>query len=189
SLIDQLIRWRSAKPRLTILMVRGNHDDAAGDPPEALNIRCVGPVWEEAGLTFRHAPPSQPADFVMAGHVHPAVWLHGPAGASVRLACFYFGRRLALVPAFGLFTGMRAIRPGRGDRVYAVTPDGQQVMQVHPRPASTARTSTQALPSAGPSSHPLLAAGASSQPPRCAAASAATARRRGTPGPAASRRS
>jgi hypothetical protein len=36
------------------------------------------------------------------------------------LPCFYFGKRKGLLPAFGSFTGLAAIKPKEGERVYAV---------------------------------------------------------------------
>ena len=43
--------------------------------------------------------------YVLAGHLHPGVRLHGPGRQSVRLPCFAFGRNAALLPAFSEFTG------------------------------------------------------------------------------------
>ena len=55
----------------------------------------------------------------MGGHVHPGVKLGG-----MRLPCFWFGERVAILPAFGKFTGLHVMRPGSqpGERVYAVGP-------------------------------------------------------------------
>ena len=39
------------------------------------------------------------------------------------LPCFCFGRRGALLPAFGIFTGHRVIRPARQDRIYVIAGD------------------------------------------------------------------
>lgn len=39
--LESVAAWRRTRAGLEILMVRGNHDRAAGDPPEELGIRCV----------------------------------------------------------------------------------------------------------------------------------------------------
>lgn len=124
AMLERLHTWRSERRALEVLAVRGNHDRHAGDPPAALGVRVVGDVWEEEGITFQHEPAAQAnGAYTMAGHLHPAVALHGAGRAGMRLPCFWFGERSAVLPAFGAFTGMRAIRPRRGDRVFAIGPD------------------------------------------------------------------
>ena len=34
-------RWRALRAELEIMLVRGNHDRHAGDPPDDLRINCV----------------------------------------------------------------------------------------------------------------------------------------------------
>jgi hypothetical protein len=58
----------------------------------------------------------------IAGHEHPCIGLHGPTD-SLRLPCFHFAPGLAVLPAFGAFTGMHAVRRVPGDRVWAVLDD------------------------------------------------------------------
>ncbi len=58
----------------------------------------------------------------IAGHVHPCYHLHGRTDR-LRLPCFHFADDVALLPAFGAFTGMHAVRPGPGDRVWVVAGD------------------------------------------------------------------
>jgi uncharacterized protein len=36
------------------------------------------------------------------------------------LPCFYFGQRQALLPAFGVFTGLAKIRPLKNDKVFVI---------------------------------------------------------------------
>ena len=58
--------------------------------------------------------------FVIAGHLHPAVRLSGRGDDSLRLPCFWWRERLAILPAFGEFTGGATIAREAGDRVVAV---------------------------------------------------------------------
>ncbi len=132
--------WRAARPDLAITLVRGNHDNRAGDPPEDWGVECLDAPVVEAPFVWLHEPPSrsagcqpalqaeeagvQPAlqGYPVAGHVHPAVALGGN-GRGLTLPCFYFGRDYALLPAFGEFTGTAVIRPRSGERVFVLAGD------------------------------------------------------------------
>ena len=43
-----------------------------------------------------------------------------PAQTGARLPCFVLGTRRAILPAFGRFTGLAFVSPGRGERLVAV---------------------------------------------------------------------
>jgi len=51
------------------------------------------------------------------------VQLERGSGESLRAPCFLLGERLALLPAFGSFTGMAEVRRGPGDRIFLVGPN------------------------------------------------------------------
>lgn len=115
--------WRGCRTALTITLIRGNHDRAAGDPPPGWNIECrVGP--EPLGpFMLQHEPAPSATDepgYILAGHLHPAIRLYGPASQSLRAPCFWFGPRIGVLPAFGSFTGSKVVHPARGDRVFAL---------------------------------------------------------------------
>jgi DNA ligase-associated metallophosphoesterase len=112
--------WRETHPDLEILLVRGNHDRGAGDPPDDWRIRCVDEPWREGPFAFRHHPEDDPEGYVLAGHIHPAINLHGAGRQSETLPAFLFGKSCGLLPAFGGFTGGARVRPRRGDRVYVL---------------------------------------------------------------------
>ena len=127
STMDTVQRWREAHADLELTLVRGNHDDHAGDPPTALCFTVVDEPWPIDGLALCHHPDTPASGYVLAGHVHPCVTLSGRAGDRLRLPCFWFGEGAGVLPAFGGFTGMHAVRPAPGDRVFvcagdAVTP-------------------------------------------------------------------
>jgi hypothetical protein len=44
------------------------------------------------------------------------------------LPCFHFGANVAILPAFGEFTGTALVRPVAGDRVYVVA--GERVLEM-----------------------------------------------------------
>ncbi len=120
--LELLARWRGTHGRLEVLLVRGNHDQAAGDPPASAGICCVDEPFDDRGLTLRHHPSAQAVaepggGATLAGHVHPAVRVRG-AGDSARVACFWLSNGQLVLPAFGSFTGTGEVRAGAGDRVF-----------------------------------------------------------------------
>lgn len=115
--------WRASRATLDILLVRGNHDARAGDPPPALAIRCDTAPVVEGPFVFAHHPTASESGYVLAGHVHPGVWLRGAGRQFERLPCFWFGARTGVLPAFGEFTGLASVAVVEGDRVWVVAGD------------------------------------------------------------------
>ena len=122
--------WRDAHRQLAILVIRGNHDAHAGDPPDEWNIACAAEPVEDESFWLAHHPKRRRSGFVLAGHLHPALTLDDGCGGSLRSACYWFQKRLAVLPAFGRFTGAKGIRPQAGDRVLVVGPDS--VLEIPP---------------------------------------------------------
>ena len=116
-------RWRGSHAGLRLSLVRGNHDDRAGDPPADWGVSCVDEPLRIAGLALAHHPEPVADAYVLAGHLHPCAWVGGRAHDRLRLPCFHFGARVGVLPAFGSFTGMHPVRPAPGDRVFVSTGD------------------------------------------------------------------
>lgn len=126
--LDAVRRWRQSRAQLHLVLVRGNHDLHAGDPPADWGVSVVDEPWRLGGLALHHHPQPDDAAYVLAGHVHPGVMLGGRAHDRLRLPCFHFGARVGVLPAFGEFTGLHVVRPAAGDRVFVV--QGDRVMAV-----------------------------------------------------------
>ena len=126
--MDALSRWCDAHETLTTQLVTGNHDRLAGQPPESWNIQPLGVELLEPPFAFRHEPEEVKDYYTLAGHIHPAISLNRDFGSGLRLPCFVFGERLAILPAFGSFTGTHVMKPEKGTRVYAIR-DGE-LMQI-----------------------------------------------------------
>ena len=110
--------WRRKNQSVEMLLVRGNHDRRAGDPPEELEIRCVDAPYAMEPFVLDHHPRAHADGYVIAGHVHPGVRVIGE-----RLPCFLVGAEVAVLPAFGEFTGLAIVHPVEGDRVYVIAED------------------------------------------------------------------
>lgn len=121
--LDAVTRWRALHPALELVLVRGNHDDRAGDPPASLGFTVVDEPLMEGGLALCHHPEPVASAYVLAGHLHPCVSVHGRARERLRLPCFHFGAQVGVLPAFGSFTGMHPAQTAPGDRVFAVAED------------------------------------------------------------------
>lgn len=131
SILDALAAWRSQHADIDIVLVRGNHDKRAGDPPASLAIEVVTEPWLLGPFACCHHPQSHATHYVLAGHVHPALSLRGPGRDRLRLPCFCFDADQAVLPAFGEFTGSWTVPPESGRRLFAV--GGQAVWQLPER--------------------------------------------------------
>ncbi len=126
--LDELQRWRTAHLQLSILLVRGNHDRRAGDPPGELGIDCVDAPAADPPFVLQHHPSASDGGYALAGHLHPGLTLTGPALFRERLPCFVIGPRRAVLPAFGGFTGCHPVEPAFDERLYVVA--GHEVLAV-----------------------------------------------------------
>jgi len=127
-----VLRWRELHGAVELTLVRGNHDDRAGDPPAILDIQPFDEPVMLRGLALSHHPRPMSGGYVLAGHLHPCVSIGGRAHDWHRLPCFWFSDRVGVLPAFGAFTGMQAIRVRQGERVFAAAPD--RVFELLPKP-------------------------------------------------------
>ena len=133
--LQALAQWRAQHAALDLLLVRGNHDEHAGDPPAALGIQSVDEPLRLGTLALCHHPRPRDGAYVLAGHLHPCVVLGGRAHERLRLPCFHFGEAVGVLPAFGAFTGMHALRPRPGERVFVV---GDEAVLPLPQPTLAA---------------------------------------------------
>jgi uncharacterized protein len=126
-----LREWRESQAGLDVTLVRGNHDDRAGDPPPDLRITVVDEPLPLGPFALCHHPDAVAGSYVIAGHWHPCISVSGRAFERLRLPCFWFGddsgalplQAVGVLPAFGSFTGMHRIEPRAGDRIFPVADD------------------------------------------------------------------
>ena len=126
--LSALRAWRQRHDALQLQLVLGNHDRHAGAPPQDLRIEAVEEPLVMEPFALRHLPMAAPDHYVIAGHLHPSVRLHGRGHESVQLPCFVFGATVAVLPAFGELTGTSAIKAQSGQRVFACA--GERVFAV-----------------------------------------------------------
>ena len=111
-------RWIKSKAPLPFKLVLGNHDVLDESSYRISNLK----VMEKLSLhpfDLTHIPEETEL-YNLAGHIHPAVRLTGKGRQSLRLPCFYFGKKNGLLPAFGNFTGTAKINIDKTDTVFAI---------------------------------------------------------------------
>ena len=144
--LGAIARWRAEHASLDLTLVRGNHDDRAGDPPAGLGIEVVDEPLTLGPFALSHYPNAVAGKYVLAGHWHPCISVRGRAFERLRLPCFWFGNdtgaqpecAVGVLPAFGSFTGMHRIEPRAGDRIFPVA--GNVVRALPPQPTLSSRT-------------------------------------------------
>lgn len=115
--------WRRRFNHITFVLITGNHDLLEDTFYEEADI-----LWHKKfskrSFCFVHnkdALQSFPEGrVVISGHVHPGVVIKGKGRQSVRLPCFYISENSITLPAFGLFTGLYAVRPDDVKQIYAI---------------------------------------------------------------------
>mgnify|MGYP003433318485 FL=1 len=119
---DFFVRWRNDIPATAIELVLGNHDILENWYAGA-GINVHKGSLEIKDICFTHDildSDSSNEKYIISGHIHPSVKMKGTGKQSLHLPCFYFGKKYAVLPAFGGFTGTHSIRPLKGDSVFAV---------------------------------------------------------------------
>lgn len=117
--LQALSQWRGQHAELRLTLVRGNHDDRAGDPPAELRIEAVNEPFRLGDLALCHHPRAVKGAYALAGHLHPCTGV-GRGLDRLRLPCFWLGTDTGVLPAFGAFTGMHPVRAAEGDRLFVV---------------------------------------------------------------------
>lgn len=125
-----LNEWRRRHESVEMTLVRGNHDARAGDPPRELEIHCATGPLADAPFVLDHRPRRSADGYVLCGHIHPAVTLTGAGRQHSRLPCFWFGKELGVLPAFGEFTGTAEADVQAGDQVFVVAEDAVMAVPV-----------------------------------------------------------
>lgn len=127
ALANAFTAWRARHLAIDVLLVRGNHDTHAGDPPADWNVVCVDDPHALPPFLACHRLATPPSGYALCGHLHPGVRIHG-AGESARLPCFVLGSRRAILPAFGRFTGLADVARSSDERIVAIA--GRQLFEL-----------------------------------------------------------
>ncbi len=120
---EMFLRWRNDLPGVNIHLVLGNHDILKKEWYRGAGIELHENVLKLENLLFTHDIDNchlEDNSYCISGHIHPGISLHGLGRQSLRFPCFYFGKKYAVLPAFGRFTGTFPVKPLPGDAVFAL---------------------------------------------------------------------
>lgn len=125
--------FKSNFPDLRLEVVKGNHDILSAADYYSAGLILHEQFLEDGPFVFVHDPleVKHETKYLIGGHVHPGVLIHGKARQHLKLPCFFFGVRYAVLPAFGSLTGLHALRPQhKEDRIFALV--GEKVVELRP---------------------------------------------------------
>lgn len=115
-------KWRNDLSLTDMHLVRGNHDILSKEWYSKARIHLHEEKLLINDFSFIHDRDlTDNVTYCFSGHVHPGIIMHGKARQTMRLACFYFGKEHAILPAFGKFTGTYPVNPSKDDNVFVVT--------------------------------------------------------------------
>lgn len=115
---DVFKRWIKSKAPLRFRLILGNHDIMLPKDHYASNLTLCEEL-ELDPFCLTHIP-QETSLYNIAGHVHPAVRLSGKGRQSLKLPCFWFSQKGAVLPAFGQFTGTAKIPIKKEDSLFVI---------------------------------------------------------------------
>lgn len=129
AVFDEFRMFRGAIAEVETVLVLGNHDRRVSIPA-TLGLDAVVPELAEPGVRFVHDPDDAHGSdrlvdrgVTFCGHLHPRLAIRSPGGGRLTERCFVDDCGVFTLPAFGSFTGSRAVEPREGMRLWAAGPD------------------------------------------------------------------
>jgi uncharacterized protein len=120
---ELFVRWRKDISHIDIHLVKGNHDILDRAWYKDANIIVHENNFTVGNFIFTHDVNDEKnieEKYCFSGHIHPSVLMKGMAKQNMKLACFYFSKNYAVLPAFGKFTGTFSLTPTKGDSVFVL---------------------------------------------------------------------
>jgi DNA ligase-associated metallophosphoesterase len=123
--MDLFRKWRKDFPSLDVHLAKGNHDILDNRWYEEADIKVHNEPFIHQSFVFVHdivKPKMEPSEgqYIFSGHVHPGIAIRGKAKQSLCFPCFYFTDTYCILPAFSRFTGTYQVRPGKGEKAFAI---------------------------------------------------------------------
>ncbi|MFT3911043.1 MAG: ligase-associated DNA damage response endonuclease PdeM [Ferruginibacter sp.] len=121
--LDFFLKWRKDIGHVEVHLVKGNHDVLEDAWYKEANIVVHRQSLTIGNFSFVHDINDCNEDdqtYFFSGHIHPGIRITGAGRQALQLACFYFGKKYAVLPAFGKFTGTYPVQPGKGDVVFGL---------------------------------------------------------------------
>lgn len=116
---DLFCEWRNTHLSIEFMLIRGNHDLLSMDLYSGANMQ-VEESLNIGKICLSHEPVATKGGYNIHGHVHPGIKLVGKAHQSLRLPCFYIGKEVMVLPAFGKLTGLYTVEPKQEETIYGI---------------------------------------------------------------------
>jgi len=128
---DEFEHYLRTKKGLHIELVMGNHDILVTERYAFMDLHLDHLLIEPFILSHKPlAEKERLNSYNLCGHLHPSIRINALARQSFRVACFYFGRHQAILPAFGNFTGTSKLpKKSENDHIFAITEN--EVIPLH----------------------------------------------------------
>lgn len=120
---DFFLKWRQDFADIPIDLIKGNHDILKEDWYKMAGINVVKCELSVGDFVFVHDFNDctiTDSGYIFSGHIHPGITVRGAGKQSLHFPCFYFGKQIAVLPAFSKFTGTFTIEPKAGENVFAL---------------------------------------------------------------------
>jgi len=106
---------------ISVELILGNHDIMSDLQYDRKGI-TLHQELRIRNFVLTHHPMEEviPGYYNFAGHIHPGIGLYGKGRQALTLPCFWFGKNQALLPAFGVFTGLARVKPAKEDKVFVI---------------------------------------------------------------------
>jgi uncharacterized protein len=104
---------------IKFILVEGNHDIMQRECYSKIGIEVVESL-NENGIIYTHEAVENASQYNIYGHIHPGVTLTSKGKQSLRLPCFFVSSQYAVLPAFGLFTGLAMLKKNEEAIIYVV---------------------------------------------------------------------
>lgn len=115
---DDFLRFIEVFDFVKFILVRGNHDIMEEYPRELSVIDKL----DKPPFSFTHQK-EETDHYNLSGHIHPGFRIRGLAREGLTVPCFCFSRAHGVLPAFGQFTGIKKIKPLKGDKIFGIADD------------------------------------------------------------------
>jgi DNA ligase-associated metallophosphoesterase len=127
---ELLDKWTSDQSDCTMELVPGNHDILPAQRYKQAGLLVHNPQIALNGVRLVHDPDEpvfsdlMDCTYTLSGHIHPGARLSGRARQTMMVPCYFMGATFGILPAFGQFTGLSLVHPGRNDQIFAVGGEG-----------------------------------------------------------------
>ncbi len=102
------------------ILVLGNHDILDNAVYQKSKLTITRKLLIEPFLLTHEPDDGKSNHYNIAGHIHPGIQLRGKGKLRAKIPCYYFGKKNAILPAFGVLTGLHILKPKKSDTFYGI---------------------------------------------------------------------